>query len=113
MNAPTENPLTEATYFILLSLSSKPKHGYAIMKDVQVLSEKKVMLSTSTLYGALGRLLDQGLIERLFDEDEVETGRPRKVYRLTGDGLSVLEAEIARLQTLVQTAKLQLSWGDE
>ena len=53
-------PLTEATYFIMLSLSREPRHGYAIMKDVQSLSEDRVILSTGTLYGALKRLLKQG-----------------------------------------------------
>jgi DNA-binding PadR family transcriptional regulator len=60
MNTLTEIPLTESTYFILLSLSSKPKHGYAIMKDVWILSNDRIILSTGTLYGALKRLLEQG-----------------------------------------------------
>ena len=46
-------PLTEATYFILLSLALGPRHGYLIMKDVRSLSRGRVTLSTGTLYGAL------------------------------------------------------------
>jgi hypothetical protein len=80
MNEPTELPLTETTYFILLSLLPKPKHGYAIMKDVQVLSEERIVLSTGTLYGALKRLLDQGWIERLEETDPKGNARDRKVY---------------------------------
>ena len=64
MTMPTESPLTEPTYFILLSLSPKPKHGYAIMKDVKELSKSRVILSTGTLYGALKRLLDQGAFQQ-------------------------------------------------
>ncbi len=54
-----ELPLSEAVFLILLSLMPGPKHGYAIMKDVQALSENRVSLSTGTLYGALKRLLKQ------------------------------------------------------
>lgn len=45
------------TFFILLSISNKAKHGYAIMKDVEHLSSGRVKLSTGTLYGAISRLL--------------------------------------------------------
>ncbi len=105
-------PLTEATFFILLSLADKPKHGYAIMKDVQALSEGKAMLGTGTLYGALKRLLEQNWIERVGQEKgcEAETdqdGRPRKAYALTRIGRRVLEAEVARLQRLVTVADLR------
>lgn len=48
-----QRPLTETTYFILLGLSPKPKHGYAIMKDVQALSDGGIILGTGTLHGAL------------------------------------------------------------
>ena len=65
MNPPLQIPLTETTYFILLSLASKPRHGYAIMQDVQELSEGRAILSTGTLYGALKRLLELDWIVRL------------------------------------------------
>ena len=61
-------PLSESTFLILLSLAPGPKHGYAIMKEVAALSGNRVQLSTGTLYGALGRLLSQGLIEQAPDE---------------------------------------------
>ncbi len=73
-------PLQEPTFFILLSLRGGEKHGYAILKEVATLSEARVKLSTGTLYGALNRLLDQGLIERLEEHDGV---RGKKAYRLT------------------------------
>ena len=102
---PMENPLTEATYFILLSLSPQPKHGYAIMKDVQELSENRVVLSTGTLYGALKRLLDQGWILRLEDTNAKGNIRDRKVYKLTEHGQRILKDEIARLQKLLMVAE--------
>ena len=104
MNQPTEIPLTESTYFILLSLSPKPKHGYAIMKDVQSLSEERIVLSTGTLYGALKRLLDQGWIVRMEDADPKGNVRDRKVYKLSQYGRRVLKDEIARLNKLLNAA---------
>jgi len=100
-------PLTEATYFIMLGLTPGSKHGYAIMKDVMTLSDNRIVLSTGTLYGALKRLLEQGWIERVEDSDSNETGRPRKVYRLTDLGRRILSAEVARLRTLVTAAQLR------
>jgi DNA-binding PadR family transcriptional regulator len=103
-------PLTETTFFILLSLSPSPKHGYAIAKDVQALSESRVTLSSSTLYTALKRLLEDGWIERAGEEpDPEETGRPRKVYALTANGRRILAAETRRLQSLVVAASLRLA----
>ncbi len=106
-------PLTEPTFFILLSLMPQPKHGYAIAKDVQVLSEERVVLSTSTLYTALKRLLEIGWIERAGEDPEPdESGRPRKVYRLTMMGRRILEAETERLRSLVQAAQIRSVGGE-
>jgi DNA-binding PadR family transcriptional regulator len=102
-------PLTESTFYILLSLTPGKKHGYAIMKDVKDLSNERVSLSTSTLYTAVGRLLDQELIERLSDDDqESGPGLPRKSYILTELGRKVLEAESVRLQEMVKESSLRL-----
>jgi len=100
-------PLREPTFLILLSLSPGPKHGYAILKAVENLSEGRVKLSTGTLYGAIERLLDQGWIRRV--EDPVPSGasRKRKAYDLTELGRKVLNAEIARLRKLVSVAARQ------
>ena len=109
MDIQSNLPLTETTFFILLSLAPQPKHGYAIMKDVKDLSRERVSLSTSTLYTAVGRLLDQELIERLSDGDqESGPGLPRKSYILTELGRRVLEAESVRLQEMVKEARLRL-----
>ena len=106
-------PLREPTFFILLSLAHGEKHGYAIIKDVAVLSGDGVVLSTSTLYEALARLLDQALIERVEEADAGPNhpGRPRKAYRLTARGRRVLGAEIERMQTLLMVAQWRLSLG--
>jgi DNA-binding PadR family transcriptional regulator len=101
-------PLSETTYFILLSLSSSPRHGYAIMKDVGSLSHGRVKLSTGTLYSGLKRLLEAGWIERSESTDEPLDGRGRKDYRLTQMGQVILEAEYQRLQSLVRVARLRI-----
>jgi DNA-binding PadR family transcriptional regulator len=98
-------PLTEVTTFILLSLSPTPRHGYAIMKDVRALSKNRIILSTGTLYGALKRLLDQGWIIPTDDPEHPNNGRQRKAYALTDLGRFMLEAEVERMEDLVQAAK--------
>jgi DNA-binding PadR family transcriptional regulator len=103
-------PLTEATYLVLLSLLPAPKHGYAIMKDVQAISEDRVTMSTGTLYGVIKRLLEDGWIERVEKEDDElssqnHPGRERKSYTLTRMGKLVLNTETNRLQALVSVAQ--------
>ena len=100
-------PLREPTFFILLSLSPGPKHGYAILKEVEALSEGRVRLSTGTLYGAIKRLLDDGWIRRVDDPQPNNTQRERKPYALTELGQRVLTAEIDRLRKLVDVAQIQ------
>lgn len=100
-------PLTEATYFIMLSLAPEPNHGYAIMKDVGRLSDNRVLLSTGTLYGALKRLLESDWIERVDESEAKGTGRERKAYTLTRLGRRILEAEVERLGSLVTAARLR------
>jgi DNA-binding PadR family transcriptional regulator len=103
-------PLTEATFFILLSLTSGQKHGYGIMKDVERLSDDRVALSTGTLYGALGRLLDQGWIERV--EEEQTGSRQRKAYVLSDLGQRIVSAEMERLRKVLNAAQGRLLRGE-
>ncbi len=100
-------PLREPTFFILLSLASGPRHGYAMMKAVESLSEERVKLSTGTLYGAIKRLLDDGWIFRVEDPLPNGTDRERKAYALTELGRRVLDAEVARLKKLVKAAQIR------
>ena len=100
-------PLREATFFIMLGLAQEPKHGYAIMKDVQALSEERVSLSTSTLYSGIRRLLDRGWIRRVNEPHATISKRERKEYELTDLGRRVLEAEVERLNSLVILARLR------
>ncbi len=104
-----ELPLTEATFYILLSLTPGKKHGYAIMKDVESISDGRITLGTGTLYGALKRLLDKDWIERI--EIDSPTERERKAYQLTDLGQKIVSAETQRLQSLAHLAQLRLQGG--
>jgi DNA-binding PadR family transcriptional regulator len=98
-------PLSEPVVLILASLAQKPQHGYALLTDVEKLSDGRVCLSTGTLYGAIRRLLEDGWIER-FEQDD--NSRDKQAYCLTQTGRRQLETEIARLQHLVQSAEMRL-----
>ena len=101
MDVNDQLPLQEATFFILLSLAARPKHGYAILQDVAELSDGRLQMSTGTLYGGLHRMLEQGWIERFDEASGVVEGRTRKAYRLTELGRKILNADVARMQSLV------------
>ena len=85
---------TEPSVYILVSLSDGPKHGYAIMTDVEQFSGQP--LGAGTLYAALARLERRGLIEAL---DPIERRRP---YRLTGLGIRTLRAQLEHLQSFAR-----------
>lgn len=90
--------LTEATYFILLA-THKPKHGYAIMKFIQAITNNRVNLGTGTLYGALNILLEKGWIE-LYTKNEYSK---KKEYIITESGKETTLSEIKRLHSLYNT----------
>ena len=91
---------------ILTSLADQPRHGYALMKDIETLSGGRVRLSTGTLYGALRRMLEDGWIGRFAQED---TSREKQAYRLTAAGRRQLQLELARMKrlTLAVSARLR------
>jgi len=99
-------PLTEPVLLILLSLAQQPRHGYSILKDVEHMSDGRVMLSTGTLYGALRRLLDEEWIEPF---KEQESSRGRQAYRLTARGRRNLQFEVGRMKHLTRLANLRIA----
>jgi DNA-binding PadR family transcriptional regulator len=105
-------PLTETTLLILVALSTTPKHGYAILKEVTTLSSSRITLSTGTLYGALERLLDQQWIERI-DDPSGQSERGRKAYQLTQLGRDVLKAEMTRMEQVLRQARLRMAGATE
>ena len=99
-------PLTPAVFHILLALAPGPMHGYGIMKEVKALTDGQVEMGPGTLYGTIKRLLQQGLIvETEAPPGEDLDNRPRRYYRLTASGESLLRAEAARLEELVRVAR--------
>jgi len=97
-------PLSETSFFILLSLAPSPRHGYAIIKEVSALSDERVLLATGTLYTALRRVLKIGLIERVGMVNLKGDNRERKYYHLTRLGRKILDAETKRLRQLLDLA---------
>src|SRR5919106_1583533 len=88
--------MQEPTFFILTALAERPLHGYGIMRAVGELSGGRLKLRAGTLYAALDRLTEDGLL--VVDRDEAVDGRLRRYYRLTDDGAAVLQAEVDRLR---------------
>ena len=88
--------MTEQALYILASLARGECHGYGIARDAEELSEGRVRLTAGTLYGALNRLVGDGLIEPT-DERRVQ-GRQRRYYRLTAAGRVALADEVERLR---------------
>lgn len=100
------NRLQEPSFLILTALAAGPQHGYGVLKDVETLSGGAVVLRVGTLYGALDRLADEGLVE--LDREEVVDSRLRRYYRLTDDGRARLEAEAARTRRQADAALRRL-----
>ena len=98
------SPLTEATYYILLSLIH-PLHGYGVIKKVEEMSVGRVRLAAGTLYGALNALLDNKIII-LIGEDE--DNKRRKLYQMTELGRELIEYEIKRLQEMVNNGTREI-----
>ncbi len=86
----------EPSLYILMSLGGGPKHGYAIMADVEEISGSP--LGPGTLYGALARLERRGLIEALEPEER------RRPYRLTSLGATTLRVQLEHMQGFTRTA---------
>jgi len=99
-------PLTEPVFLVLMSLADQPRHGYSILKDVERMSNGRVLLSTGTLYGALRRMLDQGWIEPIEEDD---APRERRAYRLTANGRRNLQLEVDRMRRLTKLAGARMA----
>lgn len=99
--------MQEPTLLLLTALADAPRHGYALIQEIAAISGGRVRMRTGTLYGALDRLLQQGLIE--VDREEVVDGRARRSYALTGAGRQVLAAEAERLRAVVAEAERRMA----
>ena len=105
----TSTPLTSMAFEILLAIGDGESHGYGIMRDVEERTGGKTNLYPGTLYRAIARMVDSGLLEELkerpapdFDDD-----RRRAYYRLTRFGREAARAEAERLEALVGAARVK------
>ena len=92
--------LTEAVYYILLSLYT-PQHGYGIMQQTEEMSGGRIKLAAGTLYGALNSLCEKKWIIPL----PVEKGSRKKEYQITEKGKEALTNELQRLKELVENGE--------
>ena len=99
-------PLTEAAYYILLSLH-EPLHGYGIMQKVAAMSNGRVNLGAGTLYGALNTLVEKGWISIGAEYDR------KKEYLITPSGQEVVIGEMARLSELLMNGQQTVQSADE
>ena len=99
-------PLPTAVFHILVALADRDRHGYSIMQDVAGRTDGKVRLSAGTLYSAVRRMLEQGLIDELRDSpDPGSADERRRYYTITALGRDVALAEARRVTGLLAQAR--------
>ena len=106
-------PLTPAVLHILLALSTRERHGYGIMKQVEADSQGKVKMGPGTLYGSIGRMMEAGLLRESEKRVDPELDDERRIYyKITGEGRAALAAELKRYRGVVAVAEGRLSYGN-
>ena len=99
-------PLTPAIAHILLALADRDRHGYAIMQEVDRITDGAARMGPGTLYGTIKRMIAGGLLEEAEERPDPELDdERRRYYRATPLGRAVLEAETARMATLLGAAR--------
>jgi DNA-binding PadR family transcriptional regulator len=108
-HAPDPNdflPLTPAIAHILLALADQDRHGYAIMQEVERLTDGAARMGPGTLYGTIKRMIASGLLEETDQRPDPDLDdERRRYYRATALGRDVLEAETGRMAGLVSAAR--------
>ena len=105
-------PLSVPVYQILLSVSDRALHGYAVIQDVRDRTGGEVELTASTLYGALRRLLEAGMVDETEAPAGVEDDDPRRrYYAITPFGRRVARAEAERLERALAQARRKALWS--
>jgi DNA-binding PadR family transcriptional regulator len=106
-------PLKPATYQVLLALADgEALHGYAIMQTVAAMTDGRETILPGTLYAALARMVDEGLVEASAPRhDDSSGGPPRRYYKRTAFGRAVARAESERLRALLDVARAQKMLG--
>jgi DNA-binding PadR family transcriptional regulator len=105
-------PLTPVAFEILLALADGEQHGYSVMREVERRSAGTVTLHPGTLYRALARLLESGLIAELDERpDPQNDDERRRYYQLTERGIAVARAEAERLASQLSAARARKLLG--
>lgn len=100
-------PLPVSQLHILLALATGDKHGYAIMREVELLTKGSVAMGPGTLYGTVKKMLKAALVEESAERPDPKLDdQRRRYYRMTGLGRRVLDAEVSRMEQLAVTARL-------
>ena len=106
MNSSEPQPLTPAVFHILLALADGEKHGYRIMQAVKINSRGDFQIGPGTLYGTIKRMLADELIVEAEERPDPELDdQRRRYYRLTERGRTTLQADLARMDALLQRAR--------
>lgn len=114
MNAPSDAsarpadflPMTPVAFEILLAVADEERHGYAIMRSIEERTEGAMSLHAGTLYRAIGRLVDAGLLRELDERPDPEVDdQRRRYYAVTVLGRRVAAAESARLESQLRSAR--------
>jgi DNA-binding PadR family transcriptional regulator len=100
-------PLKPSNYRVLLALAEGELHGYAIMQALEQMTDGRETILPGTLYAALARMVDDGLLETVQGAAEASGGPKRRSYRRTGFGRAVARAESERLRALLDIAQAQ------
>lgn len=101
-------PLPSSSFHVLLVLAEEEKHGYAIMRQVERISDGAVRMGPGTLYGTIKRLLEIGLIDEAEERPDPELDdERRRYYRITGLGERVVTAEVRRLSTMIERSVMR------
>ena len=106
MKVNNNNPLTPAVLHILMALHAQERHGYGIMKQVELDSHGKVKMGPGTLYGSIGRMLEAGLIAESGKKIDPSIDDERRIYyKITGKGQKSLNAELEIYNQVIEIAK--------
>lgn len=102
----TAPPVSPQVFQILLSLLDGPMHGYALIQDIRRRTDGEVVLTASTLYAAMKRLLTSGWIDEVApDTPPPDHDDRRRYYRITSLGRSAARTEAHRLERLTAMAR--------
>ena len=101
-------PLPSSSLHVLLVLAEAELHGYAIMREVERISDGAVRMGAGTLYGTIKRLLELGMVEESGERPDPDLDdERRRYYRITGLGERVVTAEVRRLATMIERSVMR------